>query len=71
MGQENRLDVTNPHTERFFKNLKNRPAVGVWYRLDETLTRKYLNLEMRFQIVFNTGESMEGADSNYVNFICM
>ena len=32
-GQENRLDVTNPHTERFFKNLKNRPAVGVWYRL--------------------------------------
>ena len=30
-GQENRLDVTNPHTERFFKNLKNLPAVGVWY----------------------------------------
>ena len=27
-GQENRLDVTNPHAERFFKKLKNRPAVG-------------------------------------------
>ena len=35
-GQENRLDVTNPHTERFFLNLKNRPAVGVWYRLTKT-----------------------------------
>ena len=33
VGQENRLDVTNPHMERFFKNLKNRPDVGVWYRL--------------------------------------
>ena len=33
VGQENRLDVTNPHTERFFLNFKNRPAVGVWYRL--------------------------------------
>ena len=28
VGQENRLNVTNPHTERFFKNLKNRPDVG-------------------------------------------
>ena len=33
LGQENRFDVTNPHTERFFSKLKNRPAVGVWYRL--------------------------------------
>ena len=32
-GRENRLDVTNPHTEKFFKKLKNRSAVGVWYRL--------------------------------------
>ena len=40
MGQENRLDVTNPHTERCFKKLKNRPAVGVWYRL--TLRYKVL-----------------------------
>ena len=39
VGQENRLDVTNPRTERFFKNLKNRHAVGVWYRL--SITQKY------------------------------
>ena len=44
VGQENRLDVTNPHTERFFLNLKKRPAVGVWYRLisSKTLRRKPL-----------------------------
>ena len=39
--------------------------------LGETLTHKYLNLEMRFQIVFNTGESLEGADFNYVTLICL
>ena len=38
-GQENRLDVTNPHTERFFWNMKNRSAVGVWYRLNRILPR--------------------------------
>ena len=27
-GQENRLDVTNSHTEKFFLNLKNRPLWG-------------------------------------------
>ena len=30
--------------------------------LGEILTHKYLNLEMRFQIVFNTGESLERAE---------
>ena len=39
--------------------------------LGEILTHKYLNLEMRFQIVFNTGESLERADSNYVTFVCL
>jgi len=39
--------------------------------LGETLTNKYLNLEMRFQIVFNIGESLEGADSNYIILICL
>ena len=28
VGQENRLDVTNPHTERFFKNWKIAPLWG-------------------------------------------
>ena len=37
--------------------------------LGETLIHIYLNLEMRFQIVFITGESMEGADFNYVTLI--
>ena len=39
-GQENRLDATNPHTERFLKTLKNHPFVGVWYRLYVTLPRR-------------------------------
>ena len=39
--------------------------------LGETLTHQYLNLEMRFQIVFNTAESLEGADSIYVTLICL
>ena len=39
--------------------------------LGETLTHKYLNLEMRFQIVFSTDKSMEGADSNYVTLVCL
>ena len=39
-GQENHLDVTNPHTEGFFFNLKNRPDVGVWYRLANVVTHE-------------------------------
>ena len=39
--------------------------------LGETFTHKYLNLEMRFQIVFNTDESIEEADSNYVTLVCL
>ena len=39
--------------------------------LDEILTHKYLYLEMRFQIVFNTCESLKRADSNYVTFVCL
>ena len=50
VGQEYRLDVTNPHTERFFKNLKNRPAVGVWYRLGWVVIKNQL---MRIVFWFN------------------
>ena len=38
--------------------------------LGENFTTKFLFLEMRFQIVFNTGESLKGADFKYIIFIC-
>ena len=39
--------------------------------LGKTLTIEYFNIEMRFQIVFSSDKSMEGADSNYVTLICL
>ena len=37
--------------------------------LGENLTPKFLYLEVRLQIVFNTGETMKGADFKYVILI--
>ena len=56
VGQENRLDVTNPHTERFFLNLKNRPAVGVWYRLKASKHQRSLQ---GFGLVFQQNRNHE------------
>ena len=56
LGQENRLDVTYLHTERFLKNLKNRPTVEVWYRLEPTVQINTLRLTpetSRFAIFLN------------------
>ena len=39
--------------------------------LGKTLRIEYFNIEMRFQIVFSTDKSMEGADSNYVTLVCL
>ena len=58
--------VFNPKIKTEISNYMERIT-----NLGETLTHKYLNLEMRFQIVFNTGESLERADSNYVTLVCL
>ena len=66
-GQENRLDVTNPHTERFFLNLKKRPAVGVWYRLGAygkavcrfwRLFCRFTGEELKIRAVIGEGKSL-------------
>ena len=46
-GQENRLDVTNSQTERFFFNLKNHPAVGVLLQASYLLDLFYCFIQTR------------------------